>query len=173
MGFLRVIITLSDKMQIFVKLADSATVTLQVEPENTVEEIKARLRAKKTVMAGKESKLTFGGRQLADGYTLSEYNVQRESTLQSMDSLRGGFPDPYYFTMIMLGAFMLLFVNAYAQFGSSTAIKCAIIVSMTFSEACILCLALNTQTTREGATLKTLTMWYIVLMGNWGFSFVS
>jgi hypothetical protein len=100
-------------MQIFVKLADGATVTLEVEPQHTVDEVKAKLRARKTVVSSAESRLTFGGRQLAGDAMLSDYNIQKESTVHSLDTLRGGFPDVYYFSIIMLSAFMLLFVNIY------------------------------------------------------------
>ena len=100
-------------MQIFVKLVDGATVTLDVEPHNTVEEVKAKLRSRKVIVPSSEERLTFGGKQLIDGYSLSDYNIQKECTLQSLDRLRGGFPDPLFFVIIMLSVFMLWFVNIY------------------------------------------------------------
>ena len=107
----------SDKMQIFVKLESHCTVTLHVLPQDTVFDIKAKLQSKKIVMKEKinlESKLlTFGGRNLEDDRRLSDYNIQRESTLQSLDRLHGGFPDAYYFTMIIFGTFMLIFMDIY------------------------------------------------------------
>ena len=68
-------------MQIFVKLVDGATVTLDVQPNNTIDEVRTKLRQRKIVMPSTEEILTFGGKQLMDGYKLSDYNIQKESTI--------------------------------------------------------------------------------------------
>lgn len=62
-------------MQIFVKLADGATVTLQVEPDNTIEDVKAKIRAKKRVVPGPVERISWGGKDLVDGYMLRHYNI--------------------------------------------------------------------------------------------------
>ncbi len=76
--------------QIFVKTLTGKTLTLALEMKTTtIYEVKQELEDM-TGTSVNEQRLIFAGKQLEDGRTLGDYNVQRESTLHMVLRMCGG-----------------------------------------------------------------------------------
>ena len=80
---------MSDNFQIFVKSINGKTRTVDVSANESISSIKQKIQEKEGIDPG-EQRLIFGGKNLDDNKTLSDYNINSESTIHLVLRVRGG-----------------------------------------------------------------------------------
>ncbi|KMZ72334.1 Ubiquitin-60S ribosomal protein L40 [Zostera marina] len=85
-------------MQIFVKTMSAKTIIVDVEANDTIDSVKAKIAAREGIKSSKQ-RLTYAGRELENRRTLADYDIKKESTLQLLPRISGGGNIEPFFTI--------------------------------------------------------------------------
>ncbi len=76
-------------MQIFVKTLVGKSISIKVESDNTIEDLKKKIQ-NQTKMSSNRQRLIFGGKQLENYRTISSYRIKNGFTVHLVFRISGG-----------------------------------------------------------------------------------